>query len=176
MEIWKDIKGYEGLYQVSNEGRIKSLPRKWVAANGGTRSHNGIILAQANGTKGYKVVNLAKDGSSKTYKVHRLVAEAFIDNPKHYPMINHKDECKDNNFVENLEWCDNAYNIRYGNRTKKSSKVVYQFTLDGQLLKQYDSASDAARLNNYSSIGNISSCCLGLMKTYKGYKWSYKPL
>lgn len=176
MEEWKNIKNYEGLYQVSNKGRIKALPRTWKCTNGGTRSHEEIILSQANGTKGYKLVHLSKNGISKTYKVHRLVAEAFIPNTNNLPQINHKDECKENNSVENLEWCTNEYNNRYGNRILKSSKAVYQYSINNELIKKYNSVSDAARLNNYNSIGNISNCCLGLKKTYKGYKWSYKPL
>lgn len=156
MEEWKDIKGYKGLYQVSNEGRVKSLYREWACRNGGKRSHDEMLLSQANGTKGYKLVHLCKDGGDKTFKVHRLVAEAFLpESPDNLPQINHKDECKSNNSIENLEWCTNEYNNRYGTRILKSSKPVYQYTINNELINKYDSVSDAARLNKYSSIGNI---------------------
>ena len=118
MEEWKDIKNYEGLYQISSLGRVKSLPKE---RNNGI--NNEIILKQCTDKKGYKRVNLYKNKKSTRVLVHRLVAEAFLNNPNNYPLINHKDENPNNNKVENLEWCTYKYNNNYGNRAKKFSKV-----------------------------------------------------
>ena len=126
MEVWKDIKGYEGLYQVSNLGRVRSLPRiiETESSNQYKTFHNvqekkGKILKQKESD--YKSVALYKDKKSKYYMVHRLVAQAFISNPNGYLYVNHKDEDKYNNCVENLEWCTQSYNINYGDRNKKVS-------------------------------------------------------
>ena len=118
MEEWKDIKNYEGLYQISSLGRVKSLPKE---RNNGI--NNEIILKQCTDKKGYKRVNLYKNKKSTRVLVHRLVAEAFLNNPNNYPLINHKDENPSNNKVENLEWCTYKYNNNYGNRAKKFSEV-----------------------------------------------------
>ena len=112
-EEWKDIKGYEGLYQVSNLGRVKSL--------GNNKSKKEKILDPKPNMYGYKEVRLSKEGKRKPYKVHRLVAIYFIPNPNNYKEVNHKDEDKTNNHVSNLEWCDRKYNINYGTRNKKAS-------------------------------------------------------
>ena len=112
-EIWKDISGYEGLYQVSNFGNVKSL--NWRR----TGKPKNLYLKAHN--RGYLQVELAKNGVKKSFMVHRLVAEAFIKNPNGFPVINHKDEDKANNSVENLEWCDNRYN-----KTYSSGKPVEQ--------------------------------------------------
>ena len=116
MEEWRDIKGYEGLYMVSNLGRVKSL----VGSYGRTRIK---ILDQKPDAHGYKRVALYKNGNKEYFKVHRLVAIHFIENPDNKPCVNHKDENKANNRVENLEWCTVAYNNCYGNRLKKVSKA-----------------------------------------------------
>ena len=111
-EVWKPIVGFEGIYEVSNYGRIKSLPRLWT---------KGKILKPYLNRYGYHVVSLRKEAKWKTYclKVHRVVAQAFIDNPHNYPYINHKDEVKTNNVVENLEWCTPHYNLHYGSCIEK---------------------------------------------------------
>jgi hypothetical protein len=116
-EIWKDVSGYEGLYQVSNLGRVKSVPRcDKVTYTSGTvwyRNRKGRIIHQNNHLNGYKLVNLCKDGTSKTYFVHRLVANAFLPNPSSLPQVNHKDGDKDNNSIENLEWCTCKENVKH---------------------------------------------------------------
>lgn len=101
MEIYKDVEGYENLYQVSNMGNVKSLI-------------SNKILKPAKNHNGYLYVCFSKQGKHKHHKIHRLVAQAFIDNPNSYPIINHRDENKTNNCVSNLEWCDHKYNINYG--------------------------------------------------------------
>ena len=114
MEEWRDIKGYEGLYQVSSLGRVKSLKD----------SHDNYrekILKPGN-VRGYLHVNLYKDTKRKTYRIHRLVAEAFISNPNNYEEVNHKDEDKTNNCVSNLEWCTREYNMSYGTINKRISE------------------------------------------------------
>lgn len=197
-EIWKDIEGYEGLYQVSNFGRIKSLKDN----HGNTREK---ILKLWKEKDGYLQVFLCKNGKGKTCTVHRLVANAFIENPNNLPMINHKDENKTNNCVENLEWCDAKYNNNYGTViqrrvantdykaiaakidykakvantdykaiVEKTSKQVYQYSLDLKLIKIWESTAECGR-NGYN-FGHVASCCRGERKTHKGYIWSYEEL
>lgn len=126
-EIWKDIKNYEGYYQVSNLGRIKSVDRYINQYNGynySTRIYKGKILKFSIGTRGYLKVVLQKERKVKTYNVHRLVAEAFIPNPNNLPQVNHIDENKLNNNINNLEWCSSKYNINFGNRNIKVSNKL----------------------------------------------------
>lgn len=117
MEIWKDIEGYEGLYQVSNYGRIKSLARKVFVSNPhftGYRHTKEKILKQGITGMGYEFVILRKNNKNHQIYIHRLVAEAFIPNPNNFPEVNHKDENPKNNHVNNLEWCTHKYNGTYG--------------------------------------------------------------
>lgn len=121
-EIWVDVKGYEGLYKVSNKGRIKSLARGYKNQYGEFGAKKEFIKIQKlncfnkenKQERGYYVVNLARDDRGKWVRVHKLVAEAFIPNEKNLPEVNHKDENPSNNRVENLEWCDRKYNVNYG--------------------------------------------------------------
>ena len=112
-EEWRPIEGYEGLYEVSNTGRVRSLDRYCY------RLHKGKVLSPAKDTDGYLQVVLHCNGKQHQRKVHRLVAQAFIENPDNLPEVNHKDEDKTNNRVDNLEWCDRSYNINYGSRKDK---------------------------------------------------------
>lgn len=114
-EIWRDIEGYEGLYQVSNLGRVKSLER--IDEMG--RLRLGRILSPVIDRYGYLRVNLYKEGKRKTFQVHRLVGQAFIPNPEGLPQINHKDEDPSNDRADNLEWCSRSYNINYGTRNER---------------------------------------------------------
>ena len=166
-EIWRDIKDYEGLYQVSNLGRVKSL----------NYNHTGVerILSAGKHIDGYPQVNLYKGGKVKMCLVHHLVARAFIPNPYGLTEVNHKDEDKTNNVETNLEWCDHKYNINYGTRNERISKPVYQYTKDGSLVRSYPSLREAERKTGYNK-GNIVKCCNGKYKQAYGYLWSYEPI
>lgn len=111
-EIWLPIKGYEGLYEISNRGRVKALSRR-VDSGKCHREWKEHLSAYGTDAKGYFRVALSKNGKSETRKVHRLVAEAFLPNPKNLPQVNHKDGNKQNNAVENLEWCDGSENLHH---------------------------------------------------------------
>lgn len=182
-EIWRDIKGYEGLYQVSNFGRVRSLDR---IVNGNWKNpnikRNGKILKINILPSGYCRVLLSKDGKTKLHYVHRLVATAFIPNPNNYPCVNHKDENKQNNCVENLEWCTQKYNNNYRNRQKKiakkntngkMSKPVLQYDLQGNFIKEWPSIMEIERQLGFDQ-GYISNCCNGKYKTAYGYIWKFK--
>lgn len=160
-EWWKPVAGYEGIYWISSWGRVKN--------------RHGRILRNIIHKNGYLFVSLYKNGKGKHFFVHRLVAEAFIPNPNNYPIINHKDETRSNNFADNLEWCDHTYNMNYGTaqqrKADKRSKPVYQYDLQGNLIKCWNSFSECDKYGFFHSL--IVKCCLGERKTHKGYKWSY---
>ena len=158
--VWKDVVGYEGLYMVSDTGVVMSL------------YHNKILSSPA-GSHGYPNVVLCKNRIKKTHTVHRLVAEAFLENPEGYPCINHKDENKANNHASNLEWCTYTYNGMYGVRgmiLDKKRRPVAQFSADGTLLSTYESRCDAAKAM-HGNAGSITRAINGERKTYKGYVW-----
>ena len=168
-EYWKPVVGYEGLYEVSNWGRVKSLPRNSTVKYA-------RILKPCTDRYGYLYVNLCKNNKQKKFTVHRLVAEAFLPNPDNLPCVNHKDECKSNNVVNNLEWCSYSYNINFGTRNKrmikKRCKPVVQYTLDGQFVREWESTNECGR-NGYDQ-GSVAACCRGELKTHKGFIWRYK--
>ena len=172
-EYWKPVVGYEGLYMVSNRGRVKSFDRWVKSRNGSVRFCKGRILKPVTNDRGYLCVELWKNNKRKSCKVHRLVAEAFIPNTYNLPMINHRDENKSNNNVNNLEWCDCKYNNTYGTRIERCSKPVVQYTLGGQFVKVWKSAKQAEREGGFSS-KCISMCCKGKQKYHEGYIWKYK--
>lgn len=179
-EIWKNIPGYEGLYMVSNLGRVKSLPR-YQDNHGKPQFREGAIKPQYDNGKGYLAVNLYKNGKGSFRYVHILVATAFIPNPKSLPQVNHKDENKANNCVNNLEWCSALYNLTYGTaraRTsaktrnhKKTSKPIGQYSLTGELLRVFPSLREAERAGYNSS--SISKACRGIYNQTDGFKWKY---
>ena len=169
-EIWKDIEGYEG-YQVSNLGRVKS-PDIYIMVNNKYKLYkNGNILTPYKHKKtGYMSITI---GKHSTIMVHRLVAKAFISNFNNYPCINHKDENKQNNHVDNLEWCTHKYNNNYGNNTKKLCKPVLQYDLNGNFIKEYYGANEASRQTGINCT-NICKCCRGERKKTKGFIFKYK--
>ena len=175
-EIWKDVPGYENLYQASNLGRVKSLDKKIKTYNGGYYIRKGKILKQMKNYQGYMRVHLLKNGISKTTPVHRIIANTFINNINNYKEVNHKNEIKDDNRVENLEWCTREYNNRYGTaikrRTEKISKKVNQYKLDGEFIKTWNSMREVERVLNIKN-QLISLCCLGKRNKAGGFKWKY---
>lgn len=158
-ETWKDIKGYEGLYQVSNFGNVRNKKFK--------------ILKPRKNKNGYFQVNLSKNNKHKNYYVHRLVAIMFLKNEYDYPCINHKDENKLNNNINNLEWCSYSYNNNYGIMKNLCSKVILQYDKNYNLIKEWNSINEIERNLNIFH-GSISKCCQGKLKSTGGYVFKYK--
>ncbi len=160
-EVWKDIAGYEGLYQVSNFGRVRSLER--VVQH----MHSGKLTLPSK-------LKEPKGGKRKQISIHRLVAETFIPNPDGLPCVNHKDENKTNNHVDNLEWCTYKYNTHYGTNIerarKKKGKAVNQYDLRGNLVNSWESLAEAEGYDHRRT----SRAALGQRKTAYGYIWRYK--
>lgn len=184
-EIWKDIEGYEGIYQVSNLGRVKGLER--YDSNGHLLKEK--ILKTSINRDGYEKVSIQKNAKKKTYKIHRLVAIAFIPNVENKKEVNHIDGNKLNNRVNNLEWCTKEENERHARNNnlipvtdkirkqasingKKRRKSVEQYNTKGSLLKRYISVSEASRETGVS-ISGISNCCTKKSKIAGGYIWKY---
>ena len=169
-EIWKDIKEYDG-YMVSNLGRVKS-PDTYIIVNNKYKLYKkgNILTPYRNKRTGYMSVGI---GKKSTVMVHRLVAKAFLDNPENYPCINHIDEDKTNNKIDNLEWCTHKYNNNYGNNTKKLCKPVLQYDLQGNFIKEYYGANEAGRQTGINCT-NISKCCRGERRKTKGFIFKYK--
>lgn len=172
-EIWKGIEGYEGLYEISNYGNVRSLNYK----------HTGVIsLLKPGLTKqGYLRTDLYKNNKSKHCLIHRLVAKAFIPNPNNFPQINHKDENPLNNHVDNLEWCTAKYNCNYGSHNEKVSKTlqevkdsipIKQYDLQGNFIKEWKGAREIERILGYNQ-ANIRRCCEYHGRYIKGFQWRY---
>lgn len=197
LEEWRDIEGYEGLYQVSNLGRVKSLKSQY--------GYRKIILKPRKNKYGYFHLQLHNKGNIKDCTIHRLVAQAFIPNPNNYPQINHKDENKLNNNVSNLEWCTAKYNTNYGTRNQRSSKSnkgkkrksryhteetkrkmkenhadfngknnpVARRVINIDTGKVFDTIREASKYYNIKCQGNISEACRGKRNKVGGYNWKY---
>lgn len=178
-EVWKDVNGYEGRYQVSNFGRIKST-REWRGNKYKERyAECDKLLSGYVGNTGYIFVHL--DGKNCT--LHRLVAKAFIPNPYNMPQVNHKDGNKLNNCVENLEWCTNKENAIHARESgllserdyvcgMKNGKKVIQYDLQMNVIKVWDSAKKAGRELKIDC-SCITKCCRGKRAKCGGYKWQY---
>lgn len=187
-EIWKDIEGLEGYYQISNFGRVKGLPK--TISN---RKYNERLLSLHLNKDGYVKTHLKHNGKEYTFLIHRLVAKAFIpnDDPINKFQVNHKDECKTNNYVDNLEWCTNEYNFNYNNRNcikraietreskringvlkyKKSRKVLQIDPNTNEIINSYETLQDMANKTGFSA-GTIYVACKNNLIRYK-YKWQF---
>lgn len=191
-EIWKDIKGYEGIYQVSNLGKVKSLKRKVRAEKGGYYTKEKELKIFEDNI-GYLAVGLTDNGKTKIIRLHRLIAEAFIPNPENKPVINHINGIKNDVRIENLEWNTYKENSQHAVKTglKKvtekqrnassknilkareiNSVKVRQLDLNGNYIKTWNSMTEIKSTLNINYQG-ISDCCLGKKKTAYGYKWKY---
>ena len=160
-EIWKAIVGYEGLYEVSNFGRIRSLNYR--------RTGEVQELELRPNTKGYLIIDLSKNGKVETFKVHRLVANAFIPNPHNLDTVNHIDHNRQNNNVSNLEWLSREDNTSEAQRSKGIKKVICVETQ--QIFSSIVDACDWLGVDYKKAISNISKCCKGKRKTAYGYHW-----
>ena len=180
-EIWKPVVGYEGFYEVSNIGRVRSLARIVECNDGRKRKIKDRTLKSSRNNGGYYGITLHKDGCTKFVNIHRIVAEAFVPNPLEKEEVNHKDENPSNNHASNLEWVTHKENINYGTRTERAreattklqGKAVQQFSKDGKLVAEYESISIAYRATG-AFISNIVKCARGEYKTAGGYIWKYK--
>lgn len=182
IEVWKDIKNYENLYQISNLGNIKNIKK------------NKLIKPFISKSTKYLQIDLCKYGIKKRYSIHSLVCNAFISNPNNYKYINHKDENKLNNNANNLEWCTQKYNCNYGSRNQKIgeksrqrkhtkeakekisnalSKTILQYGKDNNFVKEWKNAYEVKRELNISN-SSINECCNKKRKTAGGYIWKYK--
>ena len=157
----RDVVGYENIYGITSCGKVYSYKSK-------------KFLKPKHNVNGYLMVALYRDGQKKWYKVHRLVAMTYIPNPDNLPQVNHKDENKANNCLQNLEWCDASYNTNYGTRNEKVSnklkKPILQCTLDGEFVREWSSATDVGK----EVMTNIRNCLRGKQKTAYGFIWKYK--
>lgn len=176
-EIWRPVKGYEGRYEVSSFGRIRSLNY-----NGTGRCE---IIKQCDSHNGYLLVCLYDCGVRKSFRVNRIVAEAFIPNPLNLPQVNHKDEDKTNNNIDNLEWCDAKYNTNYGTghdrasekqkNDGRKSKHVLQYSMCGDFIFEWPSTMEINRKLGFDR-GYISNCCLGKYSSAYGFVWKYRDV
>lgn len=182
-EIWKDIKGYEGIYQVSNTGKVRRIGK---CSNQYTSWETKRELKAGDNGSGYKFVNLSHHNNQKQKYIHRLVAQAFIEKPKcdEYLTVNHKDGNKNNNDVNNLEWATQSENNQHAydvlnkktlKNNPKVSKVVIQYDLNDNKIKQYPSIREAERKTNINS-SSISEVCRNIRSTAGGFKWKYQKV
>lgn len=182
-EIWKQISGYEGIYEVSNLGRIKSCDKIVDDDYCGKRRFRSRVRRQSKNNSGYYQVGLSKNNKVKKFLVHRLVCEAFCENPDNKPEVNHINEIKADNRACNLEWCTRRENLNFGTRNERAGKAsgmtrgkpIQQFTQNGEFVAEYWSAREASRQTGISQ-GNISNCANGSRRNSHagGYIWKYK--
>lgn len=177
-EIWKDIKGYEGLYQVSNLGRVKSLYKEIIKSNG-RNFYSKEKLLKFTMRSGYYNINLTSNKIRKSFEVHRLVAQAFIPNVNNLPQVNHKNGNKTDNKVENLEWVTRKGNMEHATKILKVNfrpkiKIV-QYDRKGNYIKKWESLSNASKELGISC-SSISKCCKRKLKTAGKYVWRYKDI
>ena len=181
MEVWKDIKDYEGIYQVSNRGNIRSLDREVVYSNGTVRNHKGVEMKPSIDKDGYLRVNLSRNGKKSRFFIHRLVGMAFIPNEEDKPAINHKDGVKDNNEVSNLEWATHSENVTHAFETGLNTphdggtsipvNKVDKYT--NKIIKKYTSISSASRDTGHS-IQRIIANANTESGSYCDFVWRYE--
>jgi len=173
MKEWKDVVGYEGLYSISSNGEVASLSIR----NRMIDRPRLKILKDYSDKDGYYVVTLCKNNHKETYRVHRLVAIAFHNNFDNLPCVNHKDECKTNNNVENLEWCTVKYNSNYNDCAIKRGILqripIIQYSKKMELIKIWSGRIEIVKTLGFSG-GNITSCCSGNRKYANNYIWRYE--
>ena len=155
----KDIKGYEGLYAITSCGKVWSYRR-------------GRFLKSTFDSSGYLQVSLHKNGKRTCYKVHRLVAKAYLPNPENKPQINHKDENKTHNYINNLEWCDSTYNNNYGTRNERAGRTRGKTVICVETNIIYYSPAEVKQTLGIDASG-IHKCCKGKRHTAGGYHWRY---
>ena len=177
-EIWKPVKGYEGIYEVSDLGRVRSLPRMLTDSKG-RRHPVPMKILREHDRKGYVGYRLCNGSAIVEFSAHRLVAMAFIPNPDNLPIVNHRDENPKNNQVSNLEWCDISYNTRYGTGVERAQanhvyhrKAVEQLTKDGQHVATFKGVKEASRATG-ADASVIVRVCKGRHETAGGYRWKY---
>jgi len=195
-EEWKDIPKYEGLYQVSNLGRVRSIDRVVRTKSGKSKNLKGIILSPQYYKNGYRFVTLSKDGNTKGFSIHRMVALSFIPNPENKPEVNHINENKNDNRASNLEWMSVRENRNYGTRIERgvahrdqsgenngmygrkgslnpNSRAILQFDLSGVFIREYESISIATEMTS-SNPSSISKVARGRIKYTNSFIWRYK--
>lgn len=181
-EEWRDVIGYEGLYEISNYGNIRSKDRYVACCYGSKQFIRGRFLSANPNKKGYLMISLYRNHKSKVKYIHRLVAEAFIPNPNNLPQVNHKDECKTNNIYTNLEWCDATYNLNYGTvkqriseRHKDKGTPIVQMTKHTEDIIAVHINSQRAMDITGIDASAINKCCMNRPKfiTAGGYRWKY---
>ncbi|MDR0864967.1 MAG: HNH endonuclease [Candidatus Symbiothrix sp.] len=170
MEEWRNIKGYEDIYQVSNLGRVISL------GNGNSNHSMPFHILNSSNRGGYLMLHLWKDGKRKRMSIHRLVAEAFLENENKKDTVNHINGDKLDNRIENLEWATYSENIKHAYRVRlnasKNKKCIIQKLMSGEFVKKWDSLKEAARSLN-ACPANIRLCCQNKANSAYGYKWNY---
>ena len=189
-EIWKDIIGFEGLYQVSNLGRIKSVERYVLNTRWNIKMHKQeIILKPSKNKKGYNLVAISKNNKLYSYQIHRLVAQAFIPNPDNKQQVNHKNGIKNDNRVDNLEWATPHENMKHAYKNNLISKDKMNYCIqssisfrkkpilqikDNVVINEFDSIESAKKMLKVKSSGCLVNALKGRIKTYKGFIWTYK--
>ena len=180
-ECWGWFPGYVGLYQVSTRGQVRGVDRWVIYKDGSKHFYKGRILKPKRDKKtGYLYVTLSRNNKQRKFYIHRMVAEVWLDNPEGKPEVNHRNEQKDMNFVENLSYCTRKENMAWGTgiERRSASRLKPVQALDvktGQVVREFPSIKEAGRNGFHQS--HISACCLGKYgyRTHKGYIWRFKP-
>ena len=177
IEEWRDVIGFEDNYQVSNLGRVRSKDHVTIHKDGRVNCYKGKILSLSLNSQGYQKAMFSVNGKHHTPRICRVVAEAFIPNPLGLPQVNHKDEVKANDRVDNLEWCTAKYNVNYGHRgekcSEKTSIPVVQMDMSGNVIREWKSAKEAELATGIDH-SHIARCCRGKLGQTGGFKWKYK--